>query len=556
MEFLKLAETLDTVSKTRKRREKISIVSEVLRELKGDELKLAAIYLAGKIFPQNEERTLNISWKGLLGSLHRVIDFSDEDFGKFYNGDVGEAVALLFSEKQVTQSLLFQDPLTITHVGESFETIAKLEGKGSQREKQSIVSGLLSQASPREIRYLVALILNDMRTGLSEGLLVDCIAEAFSVNIEDVRRAWSFSGDLGEVARVSASKESSGLSKIELKPMVAVRPMLASPVDDINDVFDEKKNSEISFELKMDGARVQIHKFGREIRVFSRNLNDVTESLPDIVDNLKKQVKAETIVLDGEVIAVDSKGIPYPFQIVMRRFGRTKDIEEVHKKIHLQLHNFDILFLNGKMLVDEPYSGRRKQLEGVVPKEMVMERVVTNDVQVANGFFEHSKKMGHEGLVAKMLDSPYVPGVRGKYWLKIKHTLNTLDLVIIAAEWGHGRRAKWLSDYHLAVFDEDTGEYVMIGKTFKGLTDQEFQLMTDRLQELSIGEKRNLVRVKPEIVVEVLASELQESPKYASGIALRFARITRIRDDKKPDNCTTLTELQAIYEKQFHFKAR
>jgi DNA ligase-1 len=191
-----------------------------------------------------------------------------------------------------------------------------------------------------------------------------------------------------------------------------------------------------------------------------------------------------------------------------------------------------------------------------VPFEMVVERVVTDNLKVADDFFHRSKEIGHEGLVAKTLNSPYVPGVRGKHWLKIKHTLNTLDLVIIAAEWGHGRRSKWLSDYHLAVFDENTNDFVMIGKTFKGLTDLELQEMTDRLQQLQVTKGRGLIKVRPEIVVEVLAAEIQESPKYTSGLALRFARIIRIRDDKGPEEATTLKELHTAFDAQFRYKAR
>jgi DNA ligase-1 len=308
--------------------------------------------------------------------------------------------------------------------------------------------------------------------------------------------------------------------------------------------------------MKLDGARVQIHKNGEIVRIFSRRLSDVTESIPDVVRIVIEKIKAEKAILDGEVLAVDSTGKPFPFQVVMTRFGRTRDVEVAYQDKKLQLVLFDVLLLDDQHLVDKPYSLRRKILEESVPADLVISRIVTKDIEGATEFFERSQELGHEGLVAKTLDSPYVPGVRGKHWLKIKHALDTMDLVIIAAEWGHGRRSKWLSDYHLAVRDMDSGEFVMIGKTYKGLTDKEFQKMTENLQKLEISSKGHVVRVKPEIVVEVLASEIQESPTYESGLALRFARISRIRDDKGTQDVMTLSELKEVYEKQFRFKAR
>ncbi len=557
MEFLKIAETLDAVSKTTKRKEKINLVANLLREANEYEIGSTSLFLAGKIFPENEERVLNVSWSNLMGSLHKVVDFKEDDLGKLYEGDAGEAIsALLETKVHSQQSVLFQEPLSVKSVSEGFAKIALAEGKGSTKEKQLLISRLLSEASPREIRYLVALILNDMRTGLSHGLLAESISEAFSVDSELVRRAWSFSGNLGEVARIASKSGNSGLKNITIKSMVAVKPMLASPINDLKEALEIGNGEEISLELKLDGARVQVHKDGERLRIFSRGLNDVTDSLPEIAHEVNEKVKANQIILDGEVVAVDSKGKPYPFQVIMRRFGRTKEDRRTPKEINLHLYLFDILQLNGVMLVDEPYSKRRSQLEREIPNSMLVERVVTDKLKAAKEFFHRSKEMGHEGLLAKQLNSPYVPGVRGKHWMKIKHTLNTMDLVIIAAEWGHGRRSKWLSDYHLAVFDEDTDDFVMIGKTFKGLTDNELQEMTEKLQRIQVSQTRGYVKVKPVIVVEVLAAEIQESPKYTSGLALRFARITRIRDDKTPEEATTLKELHAAFEAQFRYKAR
>jgi len=557
MEFLRLVATLDAVSKTTKKKEKTRLVANLLREADENEIDSTALFLAGKIFPENEELVLNVSWNNLMGALHKVLDFKEDDLGEFYEGDAGEAIAALIQAKAHSQqTVLFQEPLSVKSLSDGFTKIALAEGKGSTKEKQLLISRLLSEASPREIRYLVALILNDMRTGLSHGLLADSIVEAFSVDSELVRRAWNFSGNLGEVARIASNDGNIGLKKVTVKPMIAVKPMLASPISELKEALEIADGQRISFELKLDGARVQIHKDGKEIRIFSRGLNDMTDSLPEIVREVIEKVKANQIILDGEVVAVDPTGTPYPFQVIMRRFGRTKEDKGTSKEINLLLYIFDILQLNGAMLVDESYSKRRAQLEREVPNSILVERIETDKLKVAEEFFHKSKEMGHEGLLAKQLNSPYVPGVRGKHWLKIKHTLNTMDLVIIAAEWGHGRRSKWLSDYHLAVFDEDSDEYVMIGKTFKGLTDSELQEMTEKLQCIQVSKKRGYVEVKPEVVVEVLAAEIQESPKYASGLALRFARITRIRNDKGPEEAMTLKELHAAFDSQFRYKAR
>jgi DNA ligase-1 len=556
MEFHELAETLDKVSRTTKRTEKINIVSNFLRELEISEVRDAALFLSGRVFPENEELTLNISWNGVLSALHHVIDFQDSDLEKLYQGDAGEAIAALMqSNVYIQQSILFHEPLTIASVSKSFNKIARATGKGSTREKQASVSQLFAEATPREVRYLVALLLNDMRTGLAYGLLIEAVAEAYSIDVELVRRAWSFLGNLGETAEIAASQSDSGLRKVIIRPMIAVKPMLASPISDLKEAL-ELAGGKVSFELKFDGARVQIHRQGNRVRIFSRGLNDMTESIPEIAAKALKNVKSKQVILDGEVVAVDDYGKPYPFQVVMKRFGRTKEIDAVRNRLKLDLYLFDILQLDGKMLVDDTYARRRMKLEEIAPASMIVERVVTDKLDEAERFFQKSKKIGHEGLVAKLLDSPYVPGVRGRYWLKIKHTLNTMDLVIIAAERGHGRRSRWLSDYHLAVLDDEHNDYVMIGKTFKGLTDEEFEMMTEKLELLQISKQRGLVHVRPEVVVEVLASEIQESPKYASGLALRFARITRIRDDKSPDEVTTLRELKALYNAQFRYKAR
>ncbi len=554
-DFARLAEVLDSIADTKKRSQKMELAGDFLSSVDENQIDQAALFLSGKIFAESDDRVLNISWRGLLSALKTVMALKDDSISRVYEGDVGEAIAKLMDEVGYSrQSTLVSEPLTIMSVGDTASRIADTKGRGSLKEKQSLLASLFVEATPREAKYLAALFLGDMRTGLSEGLLAESIAVAFEIDPALVRRAWSFSGNLGYVAKLAMEGGTKALKNVRIEVMRAVKPMLTSPAEGLESAFEIDR--EFSFEMKLDGARVQIHKDGNSIRIFSRRLSDVTESLPDIVQIVKENVQAEKVILDGEVLAVDTSGKPYPFQIVMKRFGRTRDVEAAFEDTKLQLVLFDILLFDEHHLVDEEYSYRRKKLEETAASHLLIERIVTNNIEQVKEFFERSQELGHEGIVAKTLDSPYSPGVRGKHWLKIKHTLDTMDLVIIAAEWGHGRRSKWLSDYHLAVLDNETGEFVMVGKTYKGLTDQEFLKMTEELQKLEISSSRHVVHVKPEIVVEVIAAEIQESSTYDSGFALRFARINKIREDKGPKDTMTLEELRMVYDKQFRFKAR
>lgn len=555
-DFVFLAEVLDKVSRTRKRSEKVALAGEFLRKVETEEVSQAALYLSGKVFAESDKRILNISWKGLLSALKKVVDIDDTTLSEAYEGDMGEAVAkVLEDSKESRQSTLFSEALSIVSVSQTLDKIADIQGKGSAKQKQSLLTSLFMDASPREARFLAALVLEDMRTGLSEGLLAESIALAFDVDSTLVRRAWSFNGDLGEVARLASEGGPDVLRGVSVQVMRGLKPMLASPIREMESLFDTQPN-QYALELKLDGARVQIHKRGDEVRIFSRRLSDVTHSLPDIVQIVRENFKSRNVILDGEVLAVDDVGTPFPFQVVMKRFGRTRDIEEAFKDTRLVLILFDVLLIDDVQLVDEPYSERRRRLEEKLPSDLLVEQLVTENIDSAQTFFKKSRELGHEGLVAKKLDSPYTPGVRGKHWFKIKHTLDTLDLVIVAAEWGHGRRKDWLSDYHLAVRDEESGEFMVVGKTYKGFTDKEFEEITKRLLDLKIAAHRHVVHVKPEIVVEVIASEIQESPTYESGMALRFARISRVREDKGPMDVMTLVELRELYDKQFRFKAR
>jgi DNA ligase-1 len=326
--------------------------------------------------------------------------------------------------------------------------------------------------------------------------------------------------------------------------------MLAETVNNVEEALKEQGGL-TAFEYKFDGARVQIHRIGDEIRIYSRRLSDVTESVPDIVNLVQRFLPKVGLIVEGEIIAVGPEGKPLPFQDLMRRLTRVNEVEQTAKLIPLKLNLFDVLYLDGTLLIDATNETRWAILSKIVPKELLTERIVTDSSEKADAFYKAAMRAGHEGLMAKRLDSAYAPGARGKDWLKLKPS-ETLDLVIVAVDWGSGRRKGWLSNYHLAVKDGD--DWKVVGKTFKGLTDEEFRWMTQRLQRNKINETEYTLSVHPEIVVEIAFNEVQRSTRYQSGFALRFARIIHIRDDKGLEDVDTLEKVRDLYKKQFTVK--
>jgi DNA ligase-1 len=445
--------------------------------------------------------------------------------------------------------------LTILEVRRNFEGIAETAGSGSREKKDRLITALFSLASPLEAKYLVKVFTGGMRTGLYEGLMEQAISKAFGVPLNEVQIAGMALGDVGEVAAILKIEGKEGLSRIGFKVFRPVSLMLAQMADNVSEALKEHEGK-TAFEYKYDGARVQIHKLDSEVKVFSRRLTDVTESLPEVVDLVRENVMAKDAILEGEVVAVDVAGMPIPFQHLMRRFRRVHDIDDVAGKIPIKLFLFDVLYINGKSLITFPYLERRRMLAENAGRIPLTEQTITDRVEEAQRFLTEAMDAGQEGLMAKRLVSPYTPGIRGKRWMKIKPILEPLDLVIVAAEYGYGRRHGKLSDYYLAARDAETGEFLEVGKTFKGLTDAEIVEMTRRLTETAVNGKCWGVRVIPKIVVEVAYNEIQKSQKYRCGMALRFARITRIRDDKTPEQADTIQRVREIYERQFLKKGK
>jgi DNA ligase-1 len=552
--FAALAQLGERLEETKKRRELAALLAEFLATLDPDEIPPVVRLIIGQVFAEWDGRALNMSGRAVSSVIDELVDATEEQRSAIYAEavDPGEATRMLFERAR-------KEPpagprLALLEVFHTLEEIAETAGKGSRARKAGLLEEMLSRASPVEAKYLVKVIYGEVRHGVSEGIMLDGIAKAAGVKATMVRRANQLWGDLGEVALTALSQGADGLSQASLRIFRPVKPMLAQTSEDMSGVF-ETLDGRVALEYKLDGARVQIHRRGDEVRIYSRQLSDVTASLPDVVDEVRRDMAAEEAIVEGEALAVDAAGRPLPFQHLMRRFRRVHDVAAMVDEIPVRLFLFEALSVAGHSLVDESNEERWSALEHAAGDLSLVRRLVPATIEQGEAFAEEAHKDGHEGVMAKDLQSAYSPGVRGKSWLKLKHVIS-LDLVIVAADWGYGRRHGWLSNYHLAARDQASGEYLVVGKTFKGLTDAEFQGMTQRLLAIERSRKGATVHVEPAVVVEVLFNELQESSQYKSRLALRFARISRLREDKAPGQADTLQTLRQLYEEQFEYKGK
>jgi DNA ligase-1 len=558
MKFQALTELCEKLSATTKRNLMTDMAAAFLKVLEDDEVEPAVSMMLGRVFPKWDQRTLDVSWATLSHTIKQLTKTDWKEFSTAFRetGDIGSATQAVFEKNKVRRQItLFENPLTILEVRRVLEAIAESTGQGARERKERLVESLFGRAEPLEAKYLVKIMIGEMRTGFHEGLMEMAVSKAFSVPLKTVQKATMFTGDIGEVAAICRKQGAEGVSNLSFKVFRPIKPMLAQTAKNPDEALKEH-GGKSAFEYKIDGARIQIHKSHGEVRIFSRRLTDVTESLPEIVQQVRREIKAEDAILEGEVIAVGQDGNPLPFQHLMRRFRRVYDIETMLREIPVRLYLFDAIYLNGESLISLPYYARRQRLKETSGNILLTEQNVAEDPEEAERFLRKAVDEGHEGLMAKRLDGPYMPGVRGKHWFKIKEILEPLDLVIVAAEYGYGRRRRWLSDYYLAARDEESGELLTLGKTFKGLTDQEMEDMTQRLLKTTLRYEGHRIDVQPNIVVEVAYNEIQQSPTYKCGMALRFARITRIREDKSPDEADTIQRVQKIYEKQFEKKAK
>ncbi len=432
--------------------------------------------------------------------------------------------------------------LTLADVDDTLARLEGASGKGSAKLRESTLRALFERATKDEQEFLFRLLTGEVRQGALEGVMIEAVARAAGMDARVVRRATMLAGDLSVVGKAALLEGAAGLDRYRVQLFRPIQPMLAQTADDVSQAIAQLGRA--ALEIKLDGARIQVHRSGAEVRVFSRLLNDVTPAVPEVVDAVRR-LNVSTVILDGEAIALRPDGSPHPFQTTMRRFGRKLDVDELKSELPLVPFFFDVLLADDRSLIDEPYQRRAEILMRLVPESERPGRIVTADANEAQGFYDRAIAAGHEGVMAKSLDAPYEAGSRGSAWLKIK-AVHTLDLVVLAAEWGHGRRKGKLSNLHLGARDPNGG-FVMLGKTFKGLTDELLEWQTKQLLERATRREGHIVWVRPELVVEIAFNGLQASPHYAGRLALRFARVVRYRPDKTADQADTIETVRGLY---------
>jgi ATP-dependent DNA ligase I len=437
--------------------------------------------------------------------------------------------------------------LQVAQVEELLGAIGSSAGAGSQARRRELLNGLFAASTEREQIFLRRLLSGDLRQGALAGVMTDALARAAELPLAEVRRAAMLRGDLAAVAVAALAGGEAALAEFRLQVGRPITPMLAQTAESTDEALS-RLGGAAAFEYKLDGARVQVHRDGEEVALFTRTLDDVTVRLPEVVEAVRL-LPARTLVADGEVIALRPNGRPQPFQVTASRFGSRRDVAAGRLTTPMNLFVFDVLHADGVDLLDQPGARRHEVLTEVVPAPLCVARTVTADPTAARAFLDQALARGHEGVVAKSLTAPYEAGRRGAGWLKVK-PVHTLDLVVLAVEWGSGRRKGWLSNIHLGARDAESGEFVMLGKTFKGMTDALLRWQTERFQQLAVGPTDGwVVHVRPEQVVEIAFDGVQNSSRYPGGVALRFARVLRYRDDKPVSEIDTLQTVQAFSDR-------
>jgi len=542
--FLEFAQVCQALSQTHSRLQMAELAGDLLSRLAPEEAVIAARFLIGRALPVGEEAKLNLSgravWR-LAAELTGALDQGEDIFAAAV--DFGEAVELAMRRRT-------QPPptLTITEVEAYFRAVTQIEGSQARARKLAILRELLARADALEAKYVAKILIREMRHGMNEGVLLEAIARAAARPLAEVRRAGMLEGDPGRLLRtlLDGPGRAPAERSTELKPL---KPMLAQSALSVAEAF-AILGPRLALEHKLDGARVQLHHAAGQTRIFSRRLNEITASLPEITEQIANRLSDTDFILDGEVLAVDGEGRPLAFQDLMRRFRRIREVERLRREAPVRLFVFDLLACDGRLLIDQAYHQRFEALSELAARgglELVG-RLLPASPDAGELFFRAALAAGFEGVMAKALESTYTPGSRGRGWLKIKG-VRTLDLVIVAADWGYGRRHGWLSNYHLAARGP-AGELFEVGKTFKGPSDQEFAELTQRLLALKLSEAGGTVRVRPELVVEVAFNDIQKSPRYACGMALRFARIVRLREDKTALQADTIEALEKEFAAQ------
>ncbi len=505
MLLIDLVRTSQTVASTRSRSSKIRTIAELLTPAAGDEAVVAVSYLSGEL----RQRRSGLGWASLR--------------------DLPSAAST--------------PTLSLLELNAALDRAEAAAGPGSIARRRAELASIMTRATPDEQQFVAALIGGELRQGALAGIMTDAVAKASNVDVEDIRRAAMLAGDLPEVAAVALEFGAGGLARFRLQVGRPVRPMLAQTASSVQEAL-ERMGGKAAVEWKLDGVRVQVHRQDDKISVFSRSLDNITESVPEIVDAVRG-IRLKSVILDGEVLALDEDGQPRPFQETGSRVASRREGSRARATAQLTPFFFDVLHLDGQDLIDLPLSERQEAAARVIPTALWVPGILTADADAAAAFMEGTVNRGHEGVVVKDVDARYEAGRRGGGWIKVKPR-HTLDLVILAAEWGHGRRHGWLSNLHLGARDPRTGQLIMLGKTFKGLTDEMLRWQTERLQELETTRDSWTVYVRPELVAEIAFDGVQTSPRYPGGMALRFARVLRYRPDKPAEEADTIDSVRAL----------
>lgn len=504
-----IAHTSARIAGTPSRLGKIGLAAQCLRKLSGEEIEIALSFLSGEL----------------------------------RQGKLSIGIAPLRAARGMPAAA---PVLELDQVDAVFAKLKAINGQGAAERRQDMLRQLFKASTSEEQDFLVRLISGELRQGALEGIMLEAVAAAGNVAAADLRRAASAAGGLRHVARAAIQEGTPGLARFSVRLMTPVLPMLAQPAADAEAALAALGRAQI--EWKLDGARVQVHRSGSEVRIFTRSQKEVTSAVPEVAA-AARAARVDRFILDGEAIALRSDGRPQPFQETMRRFGRKLDDEALRSELPLSVFFFDCLFAGDAPLLERPLSERRDALETIVASEQLTPCARSAEAGVATAFYADALRRGHEGIMAKAIDSPYEAGRRSAAWLKVKRA-HTLDLVVLAAEWGHGRRRGWLSNLHLGARDPQSRSFVMLGKTFKGLTDEILQWQTRELLAREVSRDARTVYVRPELVVEIVFNDIQASPQYPAGLALRFARVRAYRPDKHAQDADTLQTVRLIFQGQ------
>lgn len=542
-QFLGLAETLERIKGTRSKNEKVGILAGYLKKLGPQDAEIAARVATGSASIRGSKDEAQVGYSTLLEVVKEVTGANEEAVSRSYmkHGDLGEVAEELLGKKQM-QSLV-PETLTLKDVDAAFTALRSAKGKGSSTTRKSVVRSLVLRADPLEGKYLVKVLTGEMRTGLVSGLVADAISLAYGVPKDQAARAHMLVGDLGTLAAAAALGK---VGELKMEPFRPVNFMLAEPLPNAEEVANHF-GKRVFAEFKYDGVRAQVHRHRGEVRIYSRRLEEITASFPEVVEALKGT--GADLIIDGEIVPF-SQGRPLPFQLLQRRLRRMEDFESARRNAPVVYFAFDLLLEGSEEMVELPLAKRRKELSKVIegtPVKPAESKIVETGDEVQT-LFRRSRELGYEGLVVKDPDSLYIMGKRGSGWVKLKEELDTVDAVIVAAEYGHGKRAGVISDYTFAVSDGDSLK--TIGKAYSGLTDVEIDEMTRKLKEITVKDFGYRRTVKPEVVIEVAFDSIQRSDRHDSGYALRFPRIKRIRTDKSLSDIDTIVRVERIFRGQ------